>query len=792
MPVTVSYPGVYVQEEASGARAISGVATSVALFIGMARRGRMNLPVEIFNFADFEREFGAETGGELATQVGQFYLNGGGRAWVCRIANNPAQATIVLNDEQARACLSLTARDHGAEGNLIRAEVDYDTASPDKTFNLTLFKSRVQADGTSTREDEESFLGLSMNPVSGNYVESIVNGTSALVTAAADQTNAPSGAGASISGRVFDTNTGNVYNTINGLVSLTSNSFRISVDNHPAETCTFAAGLNLTEALANLVAAVQNTYSGKGITVNVVAELLAEVDSVTGGRFLRISSATGPVVFSQAAVNDVSVALMLGAAAGGIESDEYGDIRPAPSGLVSRNGTSTDNFAALRAFAGQNRDQLNGFSLVDDSGDPVHGAGVVINLGGADPMYEDGPDENLAVVRNILDVLAAMITANTNNRWIAERHGLRLALKPEYGGNNTGLAGVLTTSGGYDIGNPNQPFDPAADPQNVAAYTVGQTGGVGGPGDYQNGPGATPGNDGSIPQPDDYADAFETIERDVDLFNIMVLPRADGQTDDTQQALWGAASAFCAKQRAMLIVDPRSDWIDIAAAKAGVDNIRIGLETRNAAVYWPRLKVADGTATGAHISPSGSMAGLWARTDGNRGVWKAPAGLEATIRGVIGVERMMSDPENGVLNPKALNAIRVFPAGVISWGARTLVGFDGSGNIDDKYIPVRRTMLFIEESLYRGLQFAVFEPNDEPLWAQIRLAAGSFMNGLFRQGAFAGAKSSDAYFVKCDGSTTTANDINLGIVNVIVGFAPLKPAEFVIITVKQIAGQAAV
>ena len=351
---------------------------------------------------------------------------------------------------------------------------------------------------------------------------------------------------------------------------------------------------------------------------------------------------------------------------------------------------------------------------------------------------------------------------------------------------------MLTTSAGYNIGAANQPFDAADDPENAAAYTVGQTGGVGGQGPYQDGAAATPGADGTTPLADDYDDAYEIVERDVDLFNILVLARAPLQSDDAQQALWGPASAFCAKMRAMLIVDPRSDWNDIAAAKAGVDTIRIGVETRNAAVYWPRLKVANGTASGAHIAPSGSMAGLWARTDGNRGVWKAPAGLEATVRGVIGVERNMSDPENGVLNPKALNAIRVFPAGVISWGARTLVGFDGSGNIDDKYIPVRRTMLLNEESLYRGLQFAVFEPNDEPLWAQIRLAAGSFMNGLFRQGAFAGAKASDAYFVKCDSSTTTANDINLGIVNVIVGFAPLKPAEFVILTVKQIAGQAAV
>jgi phage tail sheath protein FI len=150
----------------------------------------------------------------------------------------------------------------------------------------------------------------------------------------------------------------------------------------------------------------------------------------------------------------------------------------------------------------------------------------------------------------------------------------------------------------------------------------------------------------------------------------------------------------------------------------------------------------------------------------------------------------MTDADNGTINPQAVNAIRQFPNGIVSWGARTMVGFDNSGNDDFKYIPVRRLTLMIEESLYRGLGFAVFEPNDEPLWAQIRLAAGSFMNGLFRQGAFKGAKASDAYFVKCDAETTTQNDIDLGIVNVVVGFAPLKPAEFVIVVVRQIAGQA--
>src|SRR2546421_13104183 len=179
-----------------------------------------------------------------------------------------------------------------------------------------------------------------------------------------------------------------------------------------------------------------------------------------------------------------------------------------------------------------------------------------------------------------------------------------------------------------------------------------------------------------------------------------------------------------------------------------------------------------------------------ARIDGSRGVWRGPAGLEADIRGVLGVQVPMSDEQNGLLNPEAVNAVRSFPAGVVSWGARTLDGFDSSGDTDYRYVPVRRFALFIEESLVRGLRFAIFEPNDEPLWAQIRLAAGAFMNGLFRQGAFKGGKASDAYFVKCDAETTTQNDINLGIVNVVVGFAPLKPAEFIIVVVRQIAGQA--
>ena len=187
--------------------------------------------------------------------------------------------------------------------------------------------------------------------------------------------------------------------------------------------------------------------------------------------------------------------------------------------------------------------------------------------------------------------------------------------------------------------------------------------------------------------------------------------------------------------------------------------------------------------------PCGTVAGLYARTDGNRGVWKAPAGTDANLTGVVSLATTLTDGENGSLNPLGVNCLRTFPVyGAVCWGARTLRGADQLTS-EYKHVPVRRLALYLEESLYRGTQWVVFEPNDEPLWAQIRLNIGAFMNTLFRQGAFQGSSPREAYLVKCDRETTTQDDINRGVVNILVGFAPLKPAEFVVISIQQLAGQ---
>lgn len=279
-----------------------------------------------------------------------------------------------------------------------------------------------------------------------------------------------------------------------------------------------------------------------------------------------------------------------------------------------------------------------------------------------------------------------------------------------------------------------------------------------------------------------------------DLFNLLCIPPyKDGNKDIDYDSLVDPAVKYCEKRRAFFIIDPPSKWNDKDAARNGV-NSDIGSTTNYAAVFFPRLKQPNPLRKNAieEFAPCGAIAGIFARTDVQRGVWKAPAGTEATLVGVPQLSVPLTDAENGELNPLGINCLRTLPAfGRVIWGSRTRKGDDRLTD-EWKYIPVRRLALFLEESLYRGTQWVVFEPNDEPLWAQIRLNLGAFMHTLFRQGAFQGQKPEDAYFVKCDKETTTQNDINLGIVNIVVGFAPLKPAEFVIISIQQIAGQIAV
>ncbi|HYA99644.1 MAG TPA: phage tail sheath C-terminal domain-containing protein [Ktedonobacteraceae bacterium] len=275
----------------------------------------------------------------------------------------------------------------------------------------------------------------------------------------------------------------------------------------------------------------------------------------------------------------------------------------------------------------------------------------------------------------------------------------------------------------------------------------------------------------------------------VDLFNLLCIPPYNN--DDVDLDVISAAATYCEQRRAMLILDPPSHWNNKQiVAQEMLDPVKnLGTSSPNAMVFFPRVKRAGSWRS---YTPSGAIAGIIARTDYQRGVWKAAAGLSATIAGISELSVPLTDPENGILNPLGVNCLRSMPSvGPVVWGARTLEGADILSS-DWKYIPVRRLALYIEESLYRATRWAVFEPNDEPLWAQLRLSIGGFMNDLYRQGAFQGATPKDAYFVQCDSTTTLQTDIDKGIVNIYVGFAPVKPAEFVVLYIQPSAGQAAV
>lgn len=772
MPVQVSYPGVYIQEVSSGSRTITGVSTSVALLIGMAEQGPMDTPLRTLSLAEFERTFGASNSlGELHDQVSQFFLNGGSTAWIMRIADGAVPASVTLAAENGSdAVLKLTARSPGVIGNSLRTLVDYNTPSPESTFNLTIQLLGTDSGGNIVVATSETFKNLAMNPSAGNYAVDTITNNSALAIAE------PGGGGSAQTGYalwgLLETGASSVAR-LNAAIG-SKGSFNISVDNGPFVPVTLNGAV---ASDADLEAKINLALGPTGSTITVGRTALDGTNEA-----YKISSGTGGNVrFAPATSDDIAVAMHMGVAQGGIEVDGFAGLRPAPTGFFA--GLGVEDYAVnfqprLAALCAVTVADIDPITL-----DGVKGPETIVvsSWPAGAGMFTAGTVTATPSLRNVAENLQALVNAinadvDINDDWVAALHGLRLVLTAKFGGDAGDVSATLVSTV------PNfAAINYTSATANVTRYAFGNS-----TGSYQTA--GTPASDGSRPLSEDYENAYEIAEREIDLFNILVLPRADQQSDGHRLELWGPASVFAKRRRAISLIDPPAAWSDRDDVSSEIANLRIGVATDHAAIYWPRIRVSAPTGT-KPIDPSGAIAGVMARIDASRGVWKAPAGLEANLLGVRGVENPMSDADNGVINPLAVNAIRAFPNGVVSWGARTMVGFDNSGNDDYKYLSIRRLALYIEESLYRGLKWAVFEPNDAPLWRQLRSTAGAFMNNLFRQGAFAGEKASDAYFVKVDRDTTTQNDINLGIVNVLIGFAPLKPAEFVVITLQQQAGE---
>lgn len=755
MPVQLTSPGVYIQEVSSGVRTIAGVATSVAAFLGAAPRGPINKATRIYSFADFERAFGGlSADSEMSYGVRQFFLNGGTDAWIVRIVKNAAPASRALLNSTPITVLTVTALDAGASGNAIQVRTDYATAYPDSTFNISFIRS---SDGRA-----EQYPNVSMNSADARYLPDLVNGVSQLVKISREVPQL------TLNGLAAGTSTSGTLADVQTLLDATHTDFRVVVNGLPPVAVSIAlplVGSTPSQRLSKLADAITAMVQAQAGGKLALSGFTCQPD---GNKLLLTSGAPGE--FSSVRVlpgsrNNAAGALMLGVANGGIEVDAVAGIRPAlmpdPASLTS-DGFVIADFATLPdATHTSLRISLDGYGpdVVDLGSAAAAGANLPAKLrdmaGRLQTAVRALKPGNPAYSNFTAGPLASTLVLASGSRGAGSAIAVSAAPANDIAAGLHLLTGAALSTPPTDAflsGGAETPYGPA----DVYPAFIGSRAN---------------------------REGLYALE-DADLFNILVMP---GITDP---GVLADAASYCEERRAFFIVDAppvASDVAGMVASASGTDLPK----SDHAAVYFPWTYVADPLKNGKPrlTPPGGTMAGLYARTDGNRGVWKAPAGTDANLAGVQSMAVPLTDGENGSLNPLGVNCLRTFPVyGAIAWGARTLRGADQMAS-EYKYVPVRRLALYIEESLYRGTQWVVFEPNDEPLWAQIRLNIGTFMNGLFRQGAFQGSSPRDAYLVKCDRETTTQDDINRGVVNILVGFAPLKPAEFVVISIQQLAGQ---
>ncbi len=757
MALTLSHPGVYIQEIPSGVRTIAGVATSVAAFLGAAPRGPVNKAVRIFSFSDYERAFGGlADDAELGYAVRQFFVNGGTDAWVVRVVKEASPAQRVLRSATAVDVLTVRALDPGVSGNSIQVRVDYATAVPSSTFNIQFIRA---SDGRA-----ESYANVSLNAKDPRYLLDLVHGVSQLVRlermlsqGALDALPA----GTSVSGTLGDVQT---------LLDATHTDLRVAVNGLEPVGVSIAlpgdiAGGTATQRLTALAAAIQAKVRAQAMGRPALANFTA---ARSGNTLVMTSGAGGEnasVRVLPGARNNAAGVLMLGSLAGGVETDGAAIIRPAPTPDAATLTSDTFGATDLDALPDATHTSLR--ITLDGLGPELVSVGDAAAAGGSlAAKLEDVAARLQAAVRAVRPGTPAFrdFTARVQGSTLVLASGSRgmgstiaVAAAPV-----NDLAASLHLLAGA-----------VASPPPVAALLEGGT--------------ETPYG------PDDVYAAFVGSRalrqgiyalEDADIFNLLCLPAI------THGGVLADAASYCEERRAFMIVDAPPTATDPASMVAVANGTALP-KSDHAAVYYPWTYVSDPLKNGKPrlAPPCGTVAGLYARTDGNRGVWKAPAGTDANLTGVVSLATTLTDGENGSLNPLGVNCLRTFPVyGAVCWGARTLRGADQLTS-EYKYVPVRRLALYLEESLYRGTQWVVFEPNDEPLWAQIRLNIGAFMNTLFRQGAFQGSSPREAYLVKCDRETTTQDDINRGVVNILVGFAPLKPAEFVVISIQQLAGQ---
>jgi len=723
---------VYIQEIESPVHTIVSVATSITAFVGYTASGIDQRAEHLYSFADYERLFGGlASNSELSYAVQQFFQNGGSEAYVVRVPRHGATyASVQFGGVTAKALSSGT----WANGNIL-LDVSYDGL--DQTVVPTAFNLSVTnlVDGS-----RESFPGLSLDPARTDYAPTVVNDPD---------------------------NGSQIVN-----VSVVSPA--------PAAPPSLTGMLGTAVSVAGILGgaatkvAVPGTFNVTKTSTTTTASVAANLQALRVGQYVAFAGDSTNSVYQITALDPTTGNVTLGS-----------DFRGA------------SNAAAVASVLS-----------------PVAGADFALSLGVSSPVsYTPLPMDvtifaSGSTIPQSLPGIAQAIARALSTALQAKVPGSRVMVSVTTSGSGQGFRVVVVLPQSPDavitIGAPTGSGSNAAAllgltaTANVSQYALGTTH------VYGSQTVSAAGSDGSgLPQTGDLIGdelsftGIYALDR-VDLFNLLCIPDATRANPGDPSALdlnidpnaiFSAADALCIRRRAFLLIDPPPN---VNTPAAGVDwkSTHLNVMDANAAAFFPRLRLPD-AMNGYQLrtfAPCGVVAGVYARIDGTRGVWKAPAGIEAQLNGVQSMVYKLTDAENGTLNPLGLNCFRNFPVyGSVLWGARTTMGADAMAN-EWKYVPVRRLALFLEESLYRGTKWVVFEPNDQPLWASIRLNVEAFMNTLFRRGAFQGTTPQDAYFVKCDSTTTTQADIDAGVVNILVGFAPLKPAEFVVIQIQQMTG----
>jgi phage tail sheath protein FI len=895
MSTVLSYPGVYIEELASGQHTITGVATSIGAFIGWAPQGSVTEPGLVESWAEYQTAYGGwDARSYLGYAVNQFFSNGGTQAYIVRlVADNALTASGTVNG------LPLWASSPGAWGNYLSVTVTQPvSSSPGVGLTLTISST---ANGTNTLL--ESYSNLSLLPTSSQYVVTVINNDSSYVTfvdaanpsavpqvpaSAVTLTAAASGSPTPTVQWQVSTDGGTTWQNIPGATSTTytfgagqtatGNEYRAVFTNSAGVATSGAATLTLTGAQAPAISANpanQSVALGTVATFNANANgnptptVQWQVSNDGGTTFTNIPGATGlsyvvtatvalnnaeyqavftnsqgtatttaatltvttaaaaPTVITQPTSQSVAAGqtVTFTAAASGSPTPTVVWNVSTGGGPYTSTGVTTPTLSFVATAAMNNNEYEAAFT--NSGGGPVTSNPATLTVVAASAPVVTASPANMTVAAGGTGNFTANATGSPSPtvQWQVSTNG-GLTYTPIPGATSTTytVAAPTAAQNGYDyqaVFTNSQGTVPSAKATLTVNSTpaapivttspTNQTLSVGAPAGTVTATLSTGASDtvsdGDILDPTDAINPGEfttaliptgspppqtgyLLLEQVPIFNLLCVPAY------SNAAQINTLLQYCSLRRAFMLVDPPQTLTPALLAKSqtpldGTSSPFSGQYLTNAAYYFPWISVPDPLFGGRAkpCPPCGAVAGIYASTDADRGVWKAPAGTGAGIGGLLGLQFTLSDSQNGNLNPFAINCLRQFTSfGDVVWGARTMAGADIVGS-QWKYVPVRRLALFLESSLYDGTQWVVFEPNDETLWGQIRLNVGTFMQGLFLQGAFAGTTPQQAYFVKCDAENNPESSTALGIVNILVGFAPLYPAEFVVIQIQQMTSQ---